>query len=247
MSAREFYVGYLSMPPRLKWAVRGLVLLLLMLVALDAWLVASMQPAAGNGAWADTAHEYAGTLTREPYPMLRVKTAAGIKTYLLVSDEKRGADAALGVTPDGPVKLSGFPITRSGLGMIELAANDVAVISETSPIEEPAREVHGSVTIEGEIIDSKCWLGVMRPGEGHLHKACASLCIRGGIPPLFVTRGRGGDLPNLMLLTQADGGAVPPELIIPFVADAVRVTGTIEKRGDLWVLKADLPTLTRVK
>jgi hypothetical protein len=246
MSAREFYVGYLSMPPRLRWTVRGLVLLLLALVALDAWLVASMQPAAGHGSWADTPQEYAGTLTRQPYPMLRVKTPAGIKTYLLVSDEKRGADAALGVTPDGPVKLSGFPITRSGLGMIELAANDVAVISETATIEEPAREVHGTVTLDGEIVDSKCWLGVMRPGEGHLHKACASLCIRGGIPPMFVTRGRGGDVPALMLLTQADGTAVPPDLIIPFVADAVRVTGTIEKRGDLWVLKADLPTLMRI-
>src|ERR1700687_805770 len=170
MSAREFYVGYLSMPPRLRWTARGLVLLLLALVALDAWLVASMHRAAGHGSRADTARKYAGTLTREPYPMLRVKTQSGIKTYLLVSDEKRGADAAFGVTPDGPVKLSGFPITRSGLGMIELAADDVAVIAETATIEEPAREVHGTVTLDGEIVDSKCWLGVMRPGEGHLHK-----------------------------------------------------------------------------
>ena len=245
MSAREFYIGYRSMPPRLRWVVRGLAALLLVLVALDAWLVASMQPASGDGATAQIPQEYAGTLTREPYPMLRVKTATGIKTYLLVSDEKRGAEAALGITPDGPVKLSGFPITRSGLGMIELAANDVAVISEMPAIAEPAREVHGTVTVEGEIVDSKCWLGAMRPGEGHLHKACASLCIRGGIPPMFVRRSGNNETPGLMLLTQADGSAVPPDLIIPFVADAVRVTGTVEKRGDLWVLKADLPTLTR--
>jgi hypothetical protein len=244
MAVREFYVGYLSMPPRLRWTVRVLVLLLLALVAADAWLIASMQPAAGNGSWAETPQEYVGTLTREPYPMLRVNTPTGLKTYLLVSDEKRGAEAALGVTPDGPVKLSGFPIGRSGLGMIELAANDVAVISETPTITEPAREVHATVTLEGEIVDSKCWLGVMRPGEGHLHKACASLCIRGGIPPMFVTRGNSAT-PSLMLLTQADGSAVPPDLIIPYVGDAVRVTGTVEKRGDLWVLKADLPTLAR--
>jgi hypothetical protein len=244
MSVREFYVGYLSMPPRLKWTVRGLMLSLLALVAADAWLVASLQPAAGNGSWAETPQEYVGTLAREPYPMLRVNTPAGLKTYLLVSDEKRGAEAALGVTPDGPVKLSGFPIGRSGIAMIELVANDVAVISETPTIDEPAREVHSTATLEGEIVDSKCWLGVMRPGEGHLHKACASLCIRGGIPPIFVTRG-GSANPSIMLLTQADGSAVPPDLIIPYVADAVRVTGTIERRGDLWVLKADLPTLAR--
>jgi hypothetical protein len=245
MALREFYVGYLAMPPRLKWAVRGLTLLLLVLVGADAWLVASLQPAAGSGSWADKPHEYVGTLTRVPYPMLRVKTADAIKTYLLVSDEKRGAEAALGVTPDGPVKLSGFPIARAGLGMIELAADDVAVIAETPTIEEPAREITATTTLEGEIVDSKCWLGVMRPAEGHLHKACASLCIRGGIPPMFVTRGGDGQTPGMMLLTQADGSAVPPDLILPFVGDAVRLTGTIEKRADLWVFRADLPTLTR--
>ncbi len=246
MKAREFYVGYLAMPPRLKWIVRGLVILLLTLIAADAWLVATMQPAAGNGTWAEAPQEYVGTLTRTPYPMLRVNTANGLKTYLLVSDEKRGAEAVLGVTPDGPVKLAGFPIARASIGMIELSANNVAVVAETAPIDEPAREVNGRATLEGEIVDSKCWLGVMRPGEGHLHKACASLCIRGGIPPMFVTRG-GGSAPSIMLLTQADGSAVPPELIIPYVADPVRITGTIEKRGDLWVLKADLPTLTRTR
>ncbi|MBI1213806.1 MAG: hypothetical protein GC190_20285 [Alphaproteobacteria bacterium] len=246
MSAREFYVGYLTMPPRLKLIVRGLFAVLLGLIASDAWLIASLQPAAGDGSWADTPREYSGTLSRTPYPMLRVNTPNGLKTYLLVSDEKRGAEAALGVTPDGPVKLSGFPIARSSIGMIELAADNVAVISETPAIEEPAREVHGTATLDGEIVDSKCWLGVMRPGEGHLHKACASLCIRGGIPPMFVTRGV-GDNPSVMLLTQADGSAVQPDTILPFVGDAVRLTGTIEKRGDLWVLKADLPSLTRVR
>jgi hypothetical protein len=241
MSAPEFYVGYRSMPRRLKFIIGALVALLFVLVAIDAWLVASMQPAAGNGSAAETPQEYVGTLSREPYPMLRVNTPGGLKTYLLVSEEKRGAEAALGVTPNGPVKLSGYLVARAGLGIIELAANDV-VIAETPTIAEPAREVHGTVTLEGEIVDSKCWLGVMRPGEGHLHKACASLCIRGGIPPMLVTRGDGATL-NVMLLTQADGSAVPPDLIIPYVGDAVRLTGTIEKRADLWVFKADLPTL----
>src|SRR6185295_631154 len=106
--------------------------------------------------------------------------ADGMKTYLIASNEKRGAEAALGVTPDGPVKLSGFSISRAGVGMIELAADDVAVIAETAAIDEPARELHGGGELEGEIVDSKCWLGAMRPGEGHLHKSCASLCIRGG-------------------------------------------------------------------
>src|SRR5262245_14551955 len=103
MSAREFYVGYLAMPPRLKMVVRGLVALLLVLIAVDAWLVATLQPPAGDGMAAETPQEYVGTLTRTPYPMLLVRTPDGLKTYLLASNEKRGAEAALGITPDGPV------------------------------------------------------------------------------------------------------------------------------------------------
>jgi hypothetical protein len=243
MAMREFYVGYMSLPPRLKRLMCGLTMLLLALVAADAWLVAKLQPSAGSGIALDTPTEYTGTLTRRPYPMLRVKTPDGSRTYLLVSWEKRGAEEALGVMPEGPVRISGFPITRLGLGMIELAADDVAVISEAPAIEEPAREVRGTATLKGEIVDSKCWLGAMRPGEGHLHKACASLCIRGGIPPLFVTRG--GESPGPMLLTQADGSAVPPDLIIPFVGENVHLTGTVEKRGDLWVFRANMTTLSK--
>src|SRR5262249_19772433 len=157
-------------------------------------------------------------------------TADGIKTYLLAGADKHGAEAALGVTPDGPVKLSGFLLARSGVEMIELAANDAAVIAETATIEQPARELHGNVTLRGEIVDSKCGLGAMRPGEGKLHRDCASLCIRGGIPPMFVTRGGDrADAPQVLLLTQADGSAVPPETIIPFVGEPVELSGTIEK------------------
>jgi len=238
-----FYIGDGRVGARLKWLLSGLVALLFLLAGLDAWLVAAMQPPAGTGTKAHKPHDYIGMLTRDPYPMLRVKTADGFKTYLLAAADKRGADAALGVTPSGPVKVSGYEITRAGLSMIELAPNDVAVISETPTIAEPARELHGSATFIGEIVDAKCWLGALRPGEGHVHAGCASLCLLGGIPPLFVARDERGEVSSLMLLTQADGSAVPPDSIIPFVGEPVRVSGTVEKRGDLLVLKADLPTL----
>ncbi|MND05344.1 hypothetical protein D3C83_260700 [compost metagenome] len=48
-----------------------------------------------------------------------------------------------------------------------------------------------------------------------------------------------------MLLTLFDGRAVPPEQILDYVGDAVRLSGIVEKRGDLMVFKADLATLTR--
>ena len=69
--------------------------------------------------------------------------------------------------------------------------------------------------------------------------------IRGGIPPMFVTRGQ--DAPPVMLLTTFDGSAVPPDRILDAVADAVSLSGVIEKRGDITVFKADLATLRRTE
>jgi hypothetical protein len=238
-----FYVGYLALPRKLKGTIAALVFVLFALIAFDAWLIATLQPAAGDGRWADTPTEFVGTLTRDPYPLLHVSKDGKTKTYVVVSDEKRGAEAALQKFADGTsVKLSGYEIERAAVGMIQLAATDVAAI-DAATIPSPIREIHGNATVEGEIVDSKCWLGVMRPGDGHIHKACASLCIRGGIPPMLVTRDQG--VPAVMLLTLSDGRAIPPERILDFVADPVRLSGVIEKRGDLTVFKADLATLTR--
>jgi hypothetical protein len=242
----EFYVGYLAVPPGIKWAIRGLVILLLALVAFDAWLLGTLQPDAGDGRWADAPTEFKGTLSRAPYPTLRVATPAGARTYVLVSDEKRGAEAVLGGIADGAaVRIQGYEIERAAVGMIELAATSVAAAAGAPTIAAPPIEVHGRATLDGEIVDSKCWLGVMRPGEGHIHKACASLCIRGGIPPMFVTRAAEG--PQVMLLTLFDGRPVPPDAILEYIADPVRLSGVVEKRGDIYLFKADLSTLTRTE
>jgi hypothetical protein len=243
MNAREFYIGGGRVGPRLKWILRGIVVFVLLMTGFDAWLVAAMQPTASDGVRAHKAREFIGTLTRDPYPMLRIKTSDGFKTYLLAAEGKHGAAAALGVTPDGPVTLSGFLISRAGLDLIELATNDAVVIAETPTIAEPARELHGSALFSGEIVDAKSWLGAMRPGDGHVLKGSASLSILGGIPPLFVTRDVTGAVKGLMLLTQADSSAVPADAVTAFVEEPVSVNGTVEKRGDLLVLKADLLTL----
>lgn len=241
----EFYVGYLALPKRLRGTIAALVIVLGVLITFDAWLVATLQPDAGDGHWADTPSEFVGTLTRDPYPMLRVNKGGVTKTYVIVSDEKRGAEAALAKFANGAsIKLSGFEVERAAIGMIQLAATEMTVADAPS-VAEPPREIHGRITVKGEIVDSKCWLGVMRPGDGHIHKACASLCIRGGIPPMFVTRAEG--VPSVMLLTLADGRAIPPEQILDFVADSVSLSGIVEKRGDLTVFKADLDSLKRTE
>ena len=82
----------------------------------------------------------------------------------------------------------------------------------------------------------------MRPGVGLAHKACANLCIKGGIPPVLVLDQpvRAGGLETVfVLLSDMQGGAVGQELY-DLVALMVRLEGALERHGDLLVLKTDL-------
>ena len=60
--------------------------------------------------------------------------------------------------------------------MIELASAPER--SPTSRLLRREVEVLGPVELTGEIADSKCWLGVMNPGEGTVHRDCARRCLK---------------------------------------------------------------------
>ena len=70
--------------------------------------------------------------------------------------------------------------------MIELLSGSLALQSST-PVSQFDETELGEVTIIGEIVDSKCYLGVMNPGRTKVHRDCATRCISGGIPPMLVT------------------------------------------------------------
>ena len=93
------------------------------------------------------------------------------------------------------------------------------------------------VTVRGEIVDSKCFLGVMVPGSGKTHKDCASLCLRGGIPPALFVQDRAGQS-ALMLLTGAAGEPIGARAL-QIAGEAVDMTGTIERQGGWLVLRTD--------
>ena len=101
----------------------------------------------------------------------------------------------------------------------------------------PADVPLGPVTLRGEIVDTKCYLGAMRPGEGKVHRACANLCLMGGIPPMLAVFHE-NEAPTLLLLTDAEGNAFDAD-ILDYVAPYVSVTGELYRRGDLLMLRTD--------
>lgn len=217
------------------------------------WLVAKELDDPGAGAWLTNAtHKVSGLLVTDPYPMIRMgdpSSPHGMRTVLLVSQGKCTSALEFGDNAASPITASGALIQRKDRQMLEVPPFlekwlEPAEIRFTAAVANPQPESLGAFKLSGMVMDSKCFFGVMRPGRGKTHKACASLCIRGGIPPSFWARnGAGGE--SVLLLTDADGGPMPMD-ILPFVADPVTAEGEIVRVGDLLQFRADVSAFRRI-
>lgn len=249
----EFYVAYLGMPPRLRRFIRRLIPSALLVSTAVAWLLARAQNDPGNAVWSTAApREFVGIVEAAPYPHLRVRssTAEGaVETLLLVEVGKFGGGSrAAGLSGRGAT-ISGWVLERDGRRMLEMEPGSSlkeAVLPEVDAARLGTAQTvrRGPVSLLGEIIDSKCYLGAMKPGEGKTHKECATLCIAGGIPPMLATIDEAGQR-SYFLLTDPAGGALD-ERILPYVGDAVEIRGELESRDDLSILRMDPANLRRL-
>ena len=259
-----FYVGYLPLPAAIKrflvpWMVGNFVLAIGI-----AAVLASQDREPGDGVW-DTSSVVAieGELVVDPYPLLKTSD----KTFILVEQGKIGVMPRIkqkGIPEDVAqgVKLivvaTGYVIERDGRSVFELDGSIDEPLkllrSEISTGSQQARSRirlarhHsdlGTHTLRGEIVDPKCYLGVMQPGDGKTHKVCATLCIKGGIPPMLLVRDKTGKT-AAYLLTDADGNAFP-ESHYEYIADPIEITGQVLRDGDLLILRADLESINRLE
>jgi len=138
--------------------------------------------------------------------------------------------------------LEGTLVYHGGRAMIEVLPGS---LKEGGPADVAGARVDlGEHTLRGEVADSKCHLGVMNPGRSKVHRACAVLCIRGGIPPVLLIDGADGSVTRVLLVA-ADGSAVNTA-VLPLVADRIEVTGRLYRDDDLLVLHADPSTYRRL-
>jgi len=245
----DFYIGYL---PKTSVAlaawVRTRALLLLGLFALLALaLVTSMGGFSKAQFEFGVERSFQGVLVARPYPVLLVDRpaaeAASPSVYSLVAFGKFGADEAVRDLDGCTVELRGSLIYRDNQTMIELVEDSLRKLSEPSPDVRPVLDL-GLQKLRGEIVDSKCFLGVMKPGNLKPHRACATRCISGGIPPVLLVRDE-QELASYYLLVAADGSAVNGE-VLDFVAEPIEVEGRLETRGEQSFLYADPSTYRRL-
>jgi hypothetical protein len=238
----EFYIGYAPRSPRrIARAIFHAVVGLNVLAATVALaLLLAQQPFARSTFEYQEYREFTGELELKPYPALLVGRPGSkeYSRYLLVAPGKHGADAEVRRLAGKAVRLRGSLIYRDGHTMVELVPGSVQVVKD-GPTAVPVATL-GDVTVTGEIVDSKCYLGVMNPGRTKAHRDCAARCISGGIPPAFVTAD------GFYLLLGGDGRPVQHE-VLDWVGETIEVTGTVQRSGETLILQAEPSSFRRFR
>lgn len=253
----EFFVGYLPTPPRTRRFALGAGAAAIALVALSGVAIAGTMTSPGSGVTPFHGPEhFVGVLSAHPYGVLWTLSddERSLRAILIVRGGKLGMPPQAATLDGAVVAIDGGLLDRDGHRMIELAhlpeastELDAARVARIRALLAEPPETLGEVELRGEIVDSKCYLGRMRPGGGRTHRACAQLCVAGGIPPVLVTRDHASGTEQHYLLVRAD--AEPAELgraVLPYLAEPVALRGRLERRGDLLVLAIDPATIRRL-
>lgn len=232
---KEFYVGYAAaMPPGIRRLVRRALAGVFAGAALLAGtLVLAQQPFPNSSFEFGNYRTAEGVLLTTPYPALLLED--GGLPALLVGAGKHGAPASLAPYAGHRVRLMGERIAHGSDRALEVRA----MVQDLGPAALPASEDLGEATMTGEIVDSKCYFGVMNPGNRKPHRDCAVRCLSGGVPPAFLVRDADGQVHTLLL-------AVPDRAaILEYVAEPVIISGRLKKSAGRLVLHADAHSIRR--
>jgi hypothetical protein len=251
----DFYIGWEpKAESRIGGFVRTVVVMLFVTTIGLALAFAVAQHSIGVSVFEwGTVKTFSGVLKLEPYPHLLVPRpgATGAQnncsTYYLVAPFKFGLDREKLSPLDGKsVSLQGTLIYRGNQTMVEALPDSIKVADKQLPMLTGAETIQlGRQTLTGEIVDSKCYLGVMNPGQLLAHRACAIRCISGGIPPVLLVRQTDGTAIYLLLVS-ANGKPVNQQ-VLNLVAEPVQISGEVERQGELLILRADPKTILRIQ
>lgn len=252
MPDNEFYIGYLEkMPPSFRRPVRLFVTAAAILLAAGPFIIVRSQQAFSTSTFElGRLTTVEGILRMEPAPMLQLETGRDLQgrpmlqSILLIGFGKHGAEAALkkaearqGIKLEGKkVQLEGTLIYHDGKTLLELTRAEEAVLKiEDSPAAKRQIVEQGPATLLGEIADPKCYFGVMKPGQGKVHRSCAARCISGGIPPVLKSVSSKGQVQYFII--RGENGEPINEQILPIVGEPVQLSGSVVLYDDWLVLR----------
>lgn len=252
MDNNDFYIGWMPRAPgRFSNFIKKYLVAVIAFVVVLGAMLALAQKQFGTGTFEfGKLTEIKGIYFNQPVPVIKVvskKNIWGQVAYItipLVGYGKHGADGIIseieqqnGVALEKKeVTLRGTLLYNDGKTILQIDRNDrpVVKVGVTAPAELlPQSKDLGIQKIRGEIVDPKCYFGVMKPGEGKPHRDCAIRCILGGIPPVFHIQNNKGQS-NYYLIVGPNGEKVN-EAVQDFVAEPVTMEARVVQQDD-WII-----------
>ncbi len=256
MDQQDFYIGWMAKAPKSFARYLKRVLLILFPIALIvAYLLSTSQKKFSTASFEfGKLTEVKGIYYNKPVPMLKVFDKNNLSfTIPLVGYGKHGAETAImelekekGVSLNGKeVKLKGTLIYGDGKTLLQVDKNDDPIVNTgaASTVQLQQKDL-GTQTIRGEIVDPKCYFGVMKPGEGKVHRDCAIRCILGGIPPVLHVQNEKGES-NYYLIVGPNGEKIN-ESVQDLVAEPVSIEARVVQQDDWIILYTGKENIKRI-
>lgn len=253
MKSEEFYIGWMPAAPKtIVHHVKKIIIAATIVVAVSGIVLAiSQKPFSSANFEFGKLTEIKGIYFNEPVPCLKAVNGNDLFgnpsfiTIPLIGFGKSGASGIISnMERTGHYSLNGKELTMKGTLLyndgkllMQIDANDT-FITHTGTMAGsnliPNAIEMGEETLHGEIVDPKCFFGVMKPGQGKPHKDCAIRCILGGIPPVLkITDEKGNE--NYCLLVTEQGKPIN-EVVKNFVAEPVTIRARAVMHDDWMVL-----------
>jgi len=237
-----FYVGYLPTPRSHRLFLSVMIPVLGVLILGGSALLASRQRDPGATiVVTGTMESWTGTAFMDPYPML--VTDSG-ESHLVMGLGKFSVADRVEPFDGRRCVIDGWRLQRGDRRGIQLALEPDAIRAiDGAAMPQPSRSSGQPIEIIGEIVDGKCHIGAMKPGDGKAHKSCAILCISGGLPPLFSPLDSDGfdSLPLVLI----DGSSALPDSIIKLAGEPVVIRGVLSRQGTLEVIETSADQIER--
>lgn len=225
----EFYIGWAGGSKQSnRTSYRFYLSFLVLMIALVSIFIFFEKPFADSSFAYGELTEMEGELLEMPVISIRIPDGDAFEIVPLVGFGKMGPHQALqDLLGKGTfhVKLRGTLIQYKGNKLFELTEGTNAIIhSEIIEREEMRGEMGNMMEVRGEIVDPKCFFGVMKPGYGKVHKSCAIRCISGQIPPILAIRNMEGEFMDYYFLTDTNGNVLRQDLH-EYVGINIKVSG----------------------
>jgi hypothetical protein len=251
MNNKHFYIGWQDeMPaPTQAFLKRIIIALFLLLPVLAALAVLFQKPFNDHTFELGNIKEITGIYYDTPVPILLadegVLPDSLSRSIMLVGFGKFGAEQIMEDIQSEAGKLSGKKVTLAGTliygdgkTVMELTQKAKSIVDVAPDPALPAPQITNGIDLveQGEILDPKCYFGVMKPGEGKVHKSCAIRCLSGGIPPVF--KQEIDDHTEYYIVLDAKGNKMN-ERLLPYIGHMIKINGRTAQFLDWNILFVD--------